>query len=72
LQSEKLRTVVQTKKTVGMKQIDDNDFETVKSGFQQIESLCARMTSGNVSHLSANARVICRVCAELLSQVEGE
>ncbi len=55
-----------------MKQIDDNDFETVKSGFQQIESLCARMTSGNVSHLSANARVICRVCAELLSQVEGE
>jgi ribosomal protein S20 len=72
LQYKKVKDISKLVKTVGMKQINDNDFETVKTGFQQIESLCARMTSGNVSHLSANARVICRVCAELLSQAEGE
>jgi hypothetical protein len=55
-----------------MKQIEDNDFESMKIGFQQIDSLCARMTTGNVSHLSANVRVICRVCEELLSQIEGD
>jgi hypothetical protein len=55
-----------------MKQIEDEDFETVRNGFEQIESLCARMTSGNVSHLSANVRVICRACAELLSQEGGQ